>query len=459
MKRRTFIVLLLLCRSALSAEPLQLDQVISSVESLYPVVIGAAKDVEAAQGELTASEGAFDLTWRNRIASSALGYYENSRLDSVLEKPLGPWGASIFTGYRLGRGSFAVYDEKWLTLSQGEARIGFELSLWRNRPIDRRRANLEKSRLALTAAEASAVQARIEAVRTASQRYWDWVAAGKRVAIFRGLLTTAEARDSGLLERVRHGDVPEFERKDNERAIFQRKAQLVIAERGLQQAAIELSLFLRDAAGNPREPVESELPAALPQPVAKPDFNLSRDVETALKQRPEPARLAASRVQSTVEADWADNQLAPRVDLQVAASRDFGAGSITRSGTELEAAVLVEIPLERRLASGRGESARATRDRIEAMERLMKDRIGADVRDAHSLLRAALARFDIALSETELARTLEQGERSRFEHGDSTILFVNLREQATADALIREVEALADFHKGQAQLKGTLGEL
>jgi outer membrane protein TolC len=59
----------------------------------------------------------------------------------------------------------------------------------------------------------------------------------------------------------------------------------------------------------------------------------------------------------------------------------------------------------------------------------MRDRIGAEVRDIHSALRAAIARIDIAVSETELARTLEQGERDRFEHGDSNILFVNLREQ------------------------------
>jgi cobalt-zinc-cadmium efflux system outer membrane protein len=453
------ISLLLISPCSFAAEPLRLEQIVESVEKSYPVVIGAGKDVEAAQGEITASEGAFDLTWKNRLATSTLGYYENSRFDSVLEKPLGPLGATIFTGYRLGRGNFAVYDEKALTLSQGEGRIGFEVSLWRNRPTDRRRTNLEKSRLALSAAEANAVQTRIEAVRTASQRYWDWVAAGKRVAIFRTLLTIAEARDKGLLERVKHGDVPVFERKDNERAILQRRAQLVTAERGLQQTAIELSLFLRDASGNPRLPSENELPSDIPRYISRLEPQISSDINKALEQRPELARLAATREQSSAESEWADNQLSPRLDLQVAASRDFGLGLTTRAGTEVEAAVLLEIPLERRLASGRRENARATIARVEATERLMRDRIGAEVRDTHSALRAAIARIDIAVSETELARTLEQGERDRFEHGDSNILFVNLREQATADALVREVEALADYQKGLAQLRGVLGEI
>lgn len=457
--KTVILSIFLFCLSAFCVDPLNLSDVIASVEARYPVIIGAAKDIEAAKGEMTASEGAFDLVWKNRLTSLSLGFYENSRFDSVVEKPLGPFGATIFGGYRLGQGNFAIYDEKALTLSQGEARIGFEISLWRNRATDRRRTNLEKSRLGLSAAEASAIQTRIEAVRTASQRYWDWVAAGKRVTVFRGLLTIAEDRDKGLLERVRHGDVPEFERKDNERTILQRKSQLVTAERSFQQSAIELSLFLRDGAGNPRTPSESELPASIPRDISRSASDLANDIEIALAHRPELARLAASREQSTFEADWADNQLAPRVDLQIAASRDFGNGSTTRSGTELEATVLLEIPLERRLASGRGESARATRDRIEATERLMKDRIRADVRDTHSALRAALARIDIVVSETDLARKLEQGERSRFEHGDSNILFVNLREQATADALVREIEALTDYHKSLAQLRGALGEL
>jgi len=435
-----------------------LEQVVSSVEAQYPLLLGAAKDVEAAQGEFTSSEGAFDLLWKNRVSSSALGFYDNQRFDSVLEKPLTIAGSSVFFGYRLGRGDFAVYDEKSLTLSQGEFRFGFELSLWRNRSIDRRRSNLEKSRLALTAAEASAVQARLDAVRSGSLRYWDWAAAGQRVVVFRGLLTTAEDRDRGLAERVRHGDLPEFERKDNERAILQRKSQLVSAERSLQQTAIELALFVRDPEGNPREPSEKELPAALPPPGPM-ALDLASDVKLALSQRPEFSRLAASREQMGVEADWADNQLLPRLDLQVAASRDIGSGSPTRAGTELEGSILLEIPLERRLARGRGDSARAMRDRTEAVERMTRDRVSAEVRDTHSALRAAKQRFEIALAESELARKLEQGERSRLDHGDSNILFVNLREQATADALVRELEALADYHKGIAQRLATIGEL
>lgn len=455
--------LLLLCfvvsaEANSAAEPLTLQSVTASVQTLYPLIGAAARDVESAQGELTAAEGAFDLTWRNRASTLSLGYYENYRFDSVIEKPLGPWGANLFAGYRLGTGAFAIYDEKAATLSGGEARLGVELSLWRNRPTDRRRTNVDKSRLGIPVAEANAIQTRIEAVRSASQKYWEWVAAGRRVQIFRELLSIAEARDKGLLERVRHGDVPEFERKDNERAILQRKAQLIAAERALQQSSIELSLFSRDESGNPKIPGEDVLPPKLERLPPR-TLSENEDLERAANQRPELARIASQRDQSNLEAEWADNQIAPRVDLQLAASRDTGTGSVTRAGTELEAAVIIEIPLERRLATGRRESARATAQRIEATQKMTRDRIAAEVKDAHSALKAAGLRSDIAVLETELAKKLEQGERERFEHGDSNILFVNIREQATADARVREIEAIADYNKAQAQLKASIADL
>jgi outer membrane protein TolC len=442
---------------AVETPPLTLAEVLSSVDRQYPPLLGAELDREAAEGELTASWGAFDLNWKNRFTSDVLGYYQNYRFDSVLEKPLTTWGMNVFGGYRIGRGEFPVYNGKLFTLSGGEARAGFEISLWRNRSVDRRRANLDKSRRGVTIAEANKIQARIEAVRMATQRYWDWVAAGRRVAIFRELLSIAQLRDQAMRERVKHGDLPEFERKDNERTILQRQAQLVAAKRSLEQSAIELSLFYRDEAGNPQLPQESRLPREIPRQ-REFQFPVSVDTERALLQRPELARLAASREQNVIEERWADNQLAPQLDLQVAASHDLGEGPVTNRGPELEASVFLAIPLERRFAAGRRESARATAARLEAMERMMRDRIAADVRDAHSWIDAAWARIDIATAETELAKRLEQGERARFEHGDSNILFVNLREQATADARVREVEALADYQKGLAQLKAATAD-
>ena len=80
------------------------------------------------------------------------------------------------------------------------------------------------------------------------------------------------------------------------------------------------------------------------------------------------------------------------------------------------------------------------------------------MRDALSALRAARTRVQVARRELEVARRLEAAERSRFELGEGTLLLVNLREQASTEAALREVDALADFHRAMASYRAATGD-
>ncbi len=440
------------------AKELTIQEVISSVRDRHPIILSIEKDKEIAHGELQASEGAFDLQWKSKITSTT-GFYSTDRIDSVIEKPTTLWGASLFTGYRFGSGKFALYDGKLETLSAGEWRTGIELPLWRNGPTDRRRANIDRAEQGVKVAQTQIDQVVLESIRNATQRYWDWVVAGERARVYRSLLKIAEDRDAGFAERVKQGDLPIFERRDNERAILQRKAQVVAAERALQLAAIELSLFLRNEAGNPQIPTPENMPSDFTHP--EPPENISVEAATlnALARRPEPSRFEAQKKQNDIESALFDNQLAPRLDLQLAASQDFGAGDPSRRPTEFEAGVVLEIPLERNVARGRMNAAVAGRNKVMLQERFFRDRLVADIQDIQSSLTAAFGRLDLNHKEWKLSVELEKGERVRFQQGDSNVLFVNLREQATADAAVRELDALLDCHKGLAAWKAVLGQM
>ncbi|MFM8270251.1 MAG: TolC family protein [Pseudomonadota bacterium] len=456
MKLRSIIGVLAFVAVPGFSAPLTLDEVIQSVRDKYPLLEGAKQDVEAARGEIRSSEGAFDIQWKTRLVSSMLGYYQNDRLDSVIEQPTTLWGTNLFAGYRLGIGDFAVYDGKLKTNPGGEVRAGLMIPLWRDGPTDRRRTTIGRSKLGVEVAETQVTQQRIDAVRDATNRYWDWVSASQKVDIYRALLRIAEERDAGLKERVRHGDLPDFERRDNERAILQRRSQLISAERLLQQATIDLALFFRDPTGNPIFVGEDRLGASLPKPnrSAEPQDGL----EKALQARPDLLRFSALKKQNQIEVDLAENQSAPRVDVQLQAVRSLREGDPIRNGTQLEAGLQLEIPLQANVAGGREEVSRATVARLELQERFLRDKIATDVYNARSALNAAALRAQVTEQETELARKLEQGERIRFKQGDSNQLFVNIREQATADAAVREVDALADYQKSLANLKASLGE-
>ncbi len=433
-----------------ASNALGLGEVLSQVQRSFPVLLAAQEEEALAEADVRSAKGAFDIAWRTRATAVPLGAYPTVRLDSVLEQPTPLWGVTVFGGYRLGVGNFADYDGKATTNDLGEVRAGAAIPLWRNGPIDRRRANIERAELGRSVAKLTVSQQRIEIVRAASVRYWDWVAAGRRRTIFADLLRIAVDRDAGLARRVLEGDLPEIERVDNERAILQRKGQLAQAERTLVQQGFELGLYLRDDQGRATAPDRARLPGAIDEPAPLTNRTREAEVADALARRPEVARLVATRKQASVELAWAQNQLAPALDLQAVVSADLGAGSDKRGKPELEVGLLIDIPLMVNVAGGRVDAANATLRRIDQQTRFARERVETDVRDALNALEIAEERVKLARQEVEVARRLELGEQRKLELGDSTLLIVNLREQATAEARLREVDALTDWQKARA---------
>jgi outer membrane protein TolC len=444
-------------RAEAQTAPLTLDDVLRSVDQRLPLIQAAEVERDLARTDLLSAQGAFDLAWRTRANGTPLGYYQNGRVDSVLEQPTTLWGTTFFGGYRLGQGSFAVYDGKLETNGLGEWRAGLTVPFWRNGPIDRRRATIARAEIGLGIADLTVLQQRLDLSRVAGHRYWDWVAAGQRLAAAKALYDIARKRDSDLGAAVQAGQIPAIERVENARSLAQRQAQVIAAERGVQQTAIELSLYCRDAEGQPALPSADRLPGPTPDPEALSPDQLAGDQATAIEQRPEVRRVTLQQSQAAIELDWARNQLAPGLDLTVAATQDVGAGSHTRQPTELEASLMIDVPLQTRVASGRQANAEATLTRLAAQARFAADRIRADVQDAHSALAAAKQRVAIARQELGLARRVAEAERTKFFLGDSTLFTVNLRELAAFDAAIREVDALQDYRKAQASYWAAIG--
>lgn len=441
------------------AGSLQSEDIARAIERHHPLIAAAVEDRVAAEAELMAARGAFDLNVRGRADATPLGYYKNGRFELSLEQPTPLWGMSVFGGWRLGAGSFADYDGKLETNDYGELRAGLALPLWRNGQIDRRRAGLERAKLGPALGQAGLRQQRLEVMRLGLGRYWEWVAAGQRLAIAKSFLRLAETRDQALAERVRRGDLPDIERVENQRALLGRRGFVLSAERSLVQAQLELSLYLRDEQGAPLVPEPSQLPARLPAPGPLPGGEEEATIAAALRLRPDVERLHVTRQQLEIDRRLLRNQLAPAMDLSFAISQDLGPGSYTRSATQLDLGLLIEMPVPNRTARGRLRVAEAALRRLEAGIRLLRDRVRTEVRDALSALTFAAKRVEVAAAERAVAEQVESAERARFELGDGTLLIVNLREQATAEAALRELDALLDYHRAMATYQAVTARL
>jgi outer membrane protein TolC len=432
---------------------LELDEVLASVDKHYPLLRAAGQERAIAEGELRSANGsAFDPSWVTRAQGQPVGYYGQWQVDSTVTQYTPVWGATAFVGYRFGDDMPLYYGDR-LTKQAGEIRGGVTVPVWRNGPTDRRRSNIWKAEAGIDAAGLSVEQQRLLYGRDASFRYWDWVSAARKREIAEALLAIAVQRDAQVAARAAAGDVPTIERTDNSRLIVQRQGLVAATERDLQKAAIELSLYLRDDAGKPLVPDVSRAPRSFPEPVPIDAHVVQRDADAALARRPEVRRLDALGKQQDLELEYARNQKAPAIDVFVTGSYDLGDSRVARPDLDkpvVAAGVLVDIPILNRAADGRSKAAEAAKTRIAEQRRFASDRIRADVQDATSALEAARLRAAVARREVDLARQLEDAERTRFDAGDSSLLIVNLREQASAEARAREVDALADYAKARA---------
>lgn len=436
--------------------PLALETVLESVTSRYPPYLSALLERDLASGRLLSAMGNFDTTLGAKLGGNVQGYYEATTAEAMLEQPLAT-GDTLYGGYRISNGFLPDYD-KARTQDGGELFVGGRIPLLRNRSIDRRRASVRQAQIDVELADPTIARARIDFVRAAGRAWHAWVAAGQRLTVAQELLQLAEARVAGLQRGVERQFLAPIDVTDNTRLIAQRRVVVVRAERLLQQAALELSLFLRDAEDAPIVPEARRLPpqdavTQLPDPLT-----LQRDTELAILQRPELRRLQLQRDRTATDRDLAANATLPDLDLVVEATRaasDHPYGDQTRD--QLFVGGELKLPLRRRDAKGRVEQAEAQLSRLQLEERFVRDRVVNEIADVRSALRAAHEQIASTRQNVELARALVTAEQRAFELGRSDLLRVQQRELQLAEARTLEIDALLEYHRSVIDYRAALG--
>ncbi len=434
---------------------LSLDEVLASVLDRHPLMVAAARKIDAAEGAAMAARGHFDLKFRTGAYLRPLGYYVNSRLDTQVAQATPLWGTRLVAGYSLGRGSFPTYYGEKETLSAGEVRAGFIVPLWRDGPIDKGRAGIQRADIDRDISLLSRDKETIKLIKETTTRYWEWVAAGLRRGVAEEQLELASARDAQVRTRAERGEIPPVEAIDNRRALLKRKATAVKARQELEQAAISLRLFVRDREGTPVDVTESMLPETLPLGERMLTDEVQRLVEEALERRPELRSILLKRSQAELERRLAKNQRAPAIDVGAMVLRDFGRGPESLAPTELQVSLVVEIPLQAREARGKMRKAEAEAAGLSARADLLRDTIAAEVERALVAVIGAHDRAEVAGEAVSVARELASAERRRFDLGATTLLFVNIREQQVADAALEEIAARLAYQKALAELSAT----
>ena len=445
------------------AVPLGLEEVLTSVDGAYPLLQIQFLERGVLDGRLLAGLGQFDTNLRAGTVNVPYGSYENFRTDFSASQRFVDTGASLTGGFRTGYGQFPLYNGGLKTADGGEFRGGVSIPLLRDRAIDRGRATIRQAALEREGVEPAIETQRLTFQRTAARVYWAWVAAGRQLAVVNRVLQLARDRDTQLRELRAAGRVADIAVSDNLQAYYQRSVAAVQAERAFQRAQVELSLFLRDPAGEPLVAGADRLPAAFP-PLPEPDpTQFDAAVQMAFAQRPELRRLRFQREVLLVQRQLALNQALPGVNFNLSGSQDLGAGKPKDGPNRLDrfnitAELGVDVPWQRRQALGDLRTADARLAQLAFQEKFQADTIRAELQDAFARLERSYVLRTEAGRRVAYSREVAAQERGDFaENGRGTILQVTLREIAVVDAEVTELVANLEFFTAMSDYRAALG--
>lgn len=438
--------------------PIALEQVVDAVYQSFPLLEIARLERNVRSGENISAQGEFDLKLKGESENTPEGFYQTYRNGVGFDQPLFS-GGSVFGGYRIGRGSFEPWYLERQTNDGGEFKLGLSVPLWQNRGIDERRSALWRSAYGRNLVEPEIRTQLLLHIRDGSVAYWEWVGAGRQYQYAEQLLDLAQDRDQQLRRQVEVGKKPESDLTDNERLIVSRRVKQLDALRKLQTTAAKLSLYLRMPDGLPFVPTPDLLPTEFPEPLPVERALVNQDVSFALDRRPELEAFDISRQMLNVELAQAQNLLQPSLDAVVSGDQDVGGLTSSKGDKqpfELDAGIYFSVPVQRRKALGKIAALEGKLAQLNAKRQFAADKISVEVQAAIIALDTAYQAIGQARTAVRLNEEMERYELIRLEQGDSDFLRINLREQATFDARVAEVDAYLRYFEAQADYRAAI---
>lgn len=427
-----------------------LASVLRSSAQYSPVILEAQSKWQQASHEADATDGAFDPYLESSVRSRLTGFYGGTNSELQLVQPLADFNTKLFAAYRISDGRFPIYEDEYNTLSAGEFRLGFALSLWRDRDIDKRRFNQQKTQLD-SEIEWQQLRAKQFSVQhDAYIAYAQWLFSEQLREAYQALLNLAKERGQSIQQGIKRGEKAPILQVENDQTIYQRQALLIDAQAKVRQAAQSLALYFRDDSG------QTKLPSYHPGLNLPIDESWTRKIGTDLdhnkliKQRPEIIITELAIQQAMMQERLALNSAKPRLDLSAYTARDIGNGSRTLNGTDNIVQLKLELPLRTREADGKSKAARAKQTALEYRVQQFREQLRTDLAQHIIQVETAAERLQLAMQEVAASQALVSAEEKRFESGNSDLFVINVRERTLAEAQLKRIQSQFYYHKALA---------
>lgn len=423
-----------------SRDSIAIEQFLDIVLQANPSSISATLENDVAAAALRNALGGFDPTFNLEYEyKTKEGAATADVLNAGLELPFSTlFGPKFIAKYKRGEGTRVSAVDR--TGPDGEASLGLKIPILQGVFTDKRRASLAKANFRLDLAKANQREQQNELLREASLAYWSWAEAYGQMDVAKAVLDLAVTRYQGIAERARRGEAAPIDSVEALLEVEKRRGDFLKAERKAESATIKLSVFLWNQDGTPK-PLTAT-PTKLPPLPAITPSQIENDKRFALLQRPEIGQIEFEQRAASVDLAFASEFQRPFIELSAEALQykfaKFGAN-------DYRLGLTISQPLFFREANSNVQLAEIKVRRVELKRLEIERKILASIDDAVSAIERAKERVEVAEREVQYAYLVQEGERRKFQLGESTILILNLRERATAEAQNKLVEARADY--------------
>lgn len=427
---------------------LELPELYQRVLSHYPTVLSEVITYQQAQQKERGLLGFSDLQFNTDVASRMSGFYSGDFFSNYISQDFQNFNSNLRLGYRRSSGTFPIYESELETLNNGEVFAALNFNLLRDRTLDPRRLRLLIQKLRVDLSNEKVKLEKINVLLKANEAYWKWKGAIQVRQVYQGLEEMARERDKALAIMVKSGDTAEIYRQENLQYLRQRESQVVKANQKIVETGAYLALFYRDANGKMLQPNETKESKAIMADIQR----INRHQSNAwLNERPEITMLEKEIRMAQQELTGAQQALLPRLTTGVELKRDFGEGDVNLGQTEVNANAQFQLFFQNREAKGRRDISSLEIRRVRYIQRLEQDTLSQREAVLWSEIQNAYRVIELARSEQELAKRVEDAEREKWREGDSDFILVNLREQNTAYARIKFIEACLSYHLAKAE--------
>lgn len=431
---------------------ISVQQVVESTFKHHPLILAQLKEFDQAKNVVRQSLGAFDLTLKSEAQAYTEGYYDGKAFSAFLEKPLYYMNSKAYGGFRTSDGEFPIYNQESVTLDQGEAFLGVVVSLLRDRSIDDKRFKNILANQDLVQSELMLKQQYIELQTLAATAYYKWLSHLERVRVSKDLLDLAESRIKNFNVRIKKGDLAKIYGLENEQYILKRKITLNSENQKLYKASLYLSLFYRDSQGIPII-LRSENPTQMSDLKSQKIKDESDLLKLVNDQDLSIKTMVSQLEQTEAQRKMGSNDLMPKLDIKYEVSQDRGQGDPNLDPMEQKAFVNLEVPIERRLGTGRLRSAEAKKQVLIEKIKFKKEKNQMEVLSLLNNMKQLKKNYVLTKKEMELADKLRDSELIKFNKGASDFILVNFREENLAQSRIKNIKAYLDFNTNFIQLQ------